>query len=344
MQLSEFTKRVLIVAVVTLGILFTVLFIWNAFRLILLLFAGGLLSIVFYSASRWITRHTSIPQRVVLVMIIMITIAAAIFGSWFYGNLFYAHVNQFITNLTSAVDQLTAENYVARRIYSEIAKWAQEISRTDLLTNLRVFFSSTLGFIVDLFVIFFVGTYVGFEPKIYINGILTLFSNDYQPRIKQVVFNIYKMLKWWLFGRMVSMLLIGILAVFGLWILDVPMPLTLGILTAMLEFIPYLGPILASLPAIIIAFSVTPLTSIYVIILYFIIQHIEGYLVTPLIQEESISMPPALTLAVQIFFGFTTGGIGLLMATPVTAVVIVLIQMLYIEDILDNKVQILGEH
>lgn len=344
MNQIEFSKRVFIGAAITMGVLLAGLFIWFALRMFMVLFAGCLLSVFLYGTSKWIARRILIPQKLVLVLIVIITIVASVLGTWFYGNMFYFHANQFITNLTSAVNQLTAENDLAMRIYSEITKRLQEISSVDVLTNLRAFFTSTLGYLFDLFVIFFVGIYVAFKPQIYINGLLALFSGNYQPRIREAVINVYKMLKWWLLGRLASMLLIGAFTVFGLWMLDVPMAITLGILAALFEFIPYLGPILASIPAIIIAFTISPITSLYVLILYVIIQQIEGYLVTPLIQEGSISMPPALTLAVQIFFGITTGGIGLLMATPLTAVGIVLIQMLYIEDVLHNDVKVLGEH
>jgi predicted PurR-regulated permease PerM len=133
------------------------------------------------------------------------------------------------------------------------------------------------------------------------------------------------------------MLAIGILTWIGLSILGVPLALTLGILTALLTFIPNIGPVLSVIPAALLAFSQDPIKAIYVVLLYIGVQVIESNLITPWIERQTIKLPPALTISMQLILSIFVGGLGLVLATPLVAAGIVLVQMLYIEDILGEN-------
>ena len=344
MDLKEFSKRVLVASGIVLGVVAIGPSIWYILDFILILFAGCLLAVLFRGVSTGIARYAPLSSRIWLFILIFISVTGLIAGTWLYGRMFYAHFNHLTESLTAAANQLTDQYEFARKFFSEISHLVSQQNQIDLLTNIRTFFSSTMGLLVNTFIIYFIGIYIATDPYTYLNGLLKLLPSGYQPRIREIISHIYHMLKWWLFGRAISMIAIGVLTGIGLWLLDIPLALTLAILAALLEFIPYLGPVLSAVPAMIIALTVSPLTSLYVGILYFIIQQIESYILTPLIQEETISMPPAITLTIQILFGILAGGIGLIMATPFAATLIVLIQTLYIQDILHNEIKILGEH
>jgi predicted PurR-regulated permease PerM len=125
--------------------------------------------------------------------------------------------------------------------------------------------------------------------------------------------------------------------------LGVPFAIPLGIITALLNFIPNIGPILASVPAILIAFSSSPTDALYVAILYLAVQNIDGFVTTPLIQERAVSLPPVLVIASQLLLAVIFGFLGLLVAVPLFAVAFVLVKMIYVEDILDRRVEVKGE-
>lgn len=118
----------------------------------------------------------------------------------------------------------------------------------------------------------------------------------------------------------------------------------LGILAGLLDFIPYIGPILAAVPAVLIAFSESPMLALYVALLFIGLQAAEGYLLLPLIERRTVSLPPALTIIMQILLGAFFGLAGVALATPLTAVLAVLITMLYVQDVLGDQVSIPGEH
>ena len=131
-----------------------------------------------------------------------------------------------------------------------------------------------------------------------------------------------------------SLCLVGMLTALGLWILGVPAPLSLGFVAGVLSFIPNFGPLLSLVPAVIVALPNGPQMVLYVILLYAGIQLVESYFITPLIQHRAVRLPPALILLAQILMGVLFGFLGLLLATPLTAVLLVLIKRLYIEDVL----------
>lgn len=123
----------------------------------------------------------------------------------------------------------------------------------------------------------------------------------------------------------------------GLWLLGVPLALSLGFLAGLLELVPYVGPVLAAVPALLLAFVQAPELGLYVLLLYVGVQQLEGDLLTPIIQEVAVDLPPVLTLVATFVMGALFGVLGLLVATPLAALALVLVRMLYLEDVLGEK-------
>ena len=112
------------------------------------------------------------------------------------------------------------------------------------------------------------------------------------------------------------MAVVGLLSGAGLALLGAPSPITLGVLAALLSFVPNVGPILSLVPAALAGLTVGPTTGLYVVVLYLAVQTVESYLVTPLIQQRAVTLPPAIVIVVQLAFGAAFGLLGLLFATP----------------------------
>lgn len=212
-----------------------------------------------------------------------------------------------------------------------------KINTASFLSSVGGFFSTTAGIIANFFITLLLAVYLAAEPRVYTRGFVTLFPKDKRTRVYQVLGQIGETLRWWLIGKIGSMLVIGVLTWIGLSILGVPLALTLGLIAGLLSFIPNFGPILSAIPAILLAFIGSPITALYVIALFIGVQLIESNLVTPWIERQTVELPPALTIASQLILGVLIGGLGLVLATPILAVVMVLVQMLYIEDVLGDK-------
>jgi predicted PurR-regulated permease PerM len=119
-----------------------------------------------------------------------------------------------------------------------------------------------------------------------------------------------------------------------LWTLGVPLALTLGILAGLFNFIPTFGPWIAAIPAVLIAFVQSPQQALYVAVLYVALQSLDGYVFTPLVDRKSVEMPPVLTIAAMLLLGVVFGFLGLLLASPLAATLLILVKMLYIEDVI----------
>jgi predicted PurR-regulated permease PerM len=185
-------------------------------------------------------------------------------------------------------------------------------------------------------VILFVGIYVAAQPTLYHHGLRRLAPIHARRRLDTVLLEVTSVLRWWLVGKLLSMTLVGVLTTAGLWLLEVPLALTFGLLAAALTFIPNFGPILSVVPPAILALAEEPRRALYVGALYLAIQTVESYAITPLIQRRTVSLPPALTITSQIVLGVLVGAIGVAMATPLTAAVMTVVRMLYVEDVLER--------
>jgi len=203
--------------------------------------------------------------------------------------------------------------------------------RKNILNQTANLFSTTFGFLGSIVVFLFIGIFLAYDPHTYQQGFLKLIPSNKRKNTKALFENLTLTLRWWLIGKLISMIIVGILTSFGLWMLDIPLALTLGLLAAILTFIPNIGPIFSAIPAILMALIQSSAIAFYVIILYIIIQTIESYLITPIIQKKMISLPPVLIIITQLLMALFTGILGLALATPLLAVLSVLIKMLYID-------------
>lgn len=182
--------------------------------------------------------------------------------------------------------------------------------KADVLARVTGVFSTTFGAIANFFIIIFIGLYVAAEPRLYSDGLIRLVPLNRRQRAREVLDEVGSTLRWWLIGKVASMIVVGVSTVVGLWLLDIPLALTLGLLAALLTFIPNVGPILSVVPAMLLALMQSPMQALYVALLYLGIQTVESYFLTPLMQKRTVSLPPALTIFTQVLFGVMVGSLG----------------------------------
>lgn len=140
------------------------------------------------------------------------------------------------------------------------------------------------------------------------------------------------------------MMVVGTLTTLAMRILGIPMALSLGVIAGLFSFVPYIGPVLSALPAILIAALQGSSQMLYVTLAYLIVQLLESYVITPLIHQRTVSLPPAVLLTLQLVIGVLLGPIGVVIATPLGVVVIVTVQVLYVQGVLGDSIHILGQH
>ena len=158
-----------------------------------------------------------------------------------------------------------------------------------------------------------------------------------EENMREVLAKLSDTLWWWLIGRLIAMTFIGVATGVGLTLLGVPLAFILGLLAALLSFVPNLGPILSALPAILLGFVQSPQTALWVAALYAGVQVVESYVLDPIIDRKTVYLPPAFTISAQLLMGLFAGLLGVTLATPLAAALVVIVTMLYVQDVLGRS-------
>lgn len=194
-----------------------------------------------------------------------------------------------------------------------------------------------LGILGTTIVVIVIGVFMAADPRLYVVGFLKLVPLHSRPRAGEVLSLIGYVLRWWLLGQLVSMMVLGVFTALGLYAVGIDLWLGLAAMTAMLTFVPFLGPIIAGIIVVSIAFAVDVETGIIVFVFFLALQNLEGYILTPMVQKRAALMPPALLISMQVLFGALFGAPGLILAAPLTAAVLVAVNLLYVEDVLGDR-------
>ena len=205
------------------------------------------------------------------------------------------------------------------------------------------FFSSTLSVLAGLIVIMFVAIFVAVDPGLYHRGLMHLFPHRTRAKAGEVMSATATTLRRWLVMQAISMLVIGGVTTVVLMLLDVRAAVALGIIAGILEFVPYAGPILSAAPAVAMALVDSPEKALWVVAAYTAIQQLEGAVLQPLLMKEGLELPPVLTILGQALFSLVFGFLGLLVAVPVLATVLVPVRLLYVRDVVGDEVTIPGQ-
>lgn len=203
--------------------------------------------------------------------------------------------------------------------------------------------AAIVDMLATLALVIFVGVFFAINPDLYKNGILLLFTKQRTGRVEEALDASGNALWHWLMGQLVSMAFVGITVAIGLSIVGVPLALILGLIAGLFDFVPYLGPLAALVPGLLLAMAEGPDVALWAGLVYLIAQQLEGYVVTPLIQRRKVSMPPSLTILAVVSFGLVFGVPGIVLATPLAVVTMVLVGMLYVEDVLGKDIAIPGQ-
>ncbi len=310
---------------------------WYTIDVLLLTFAAILLAIFLRTLHNLVRKVVYLPDSLSISLVLGIIITIFTIMTIFMTPIISEQTQNLSNDLPIAWDKLskalsstlnldfTSSFYHKMNVQNLLPQGKNFIIQA---TNL---FSTTFGIIGSIMVVIIMGIFLAYNPDAYIEGFISLIPPNKQKKAVNVIDSIGDILQGWIIGKIFSMIIVGIFTALGLWFLNIPMALTLGLLAAILTFIPNIGPIISAIPAILVAFIQSPISGIYVIVLYILIQTLESYIITPLIQEKVIALPPALVIFSQLIMGLLTGILGLSLATPLLATISVIVKKLYIQ-------------
>lgn len=319
-ELKVYTWKVLI-AVGVFGLVFLV---WRVADALLLVFAGVLFAILLQRVASLLSRHTPLSQGWALAVVLLLLTAMLVGGGYLLGQSVLSQFDQLRQQISGAVTQLPPT------IRDQISEQGADAS--SWISRLRTVASSVIFFLGDAVIVVFTAIYLAASPAVYRRGVVLLVPPRGHERAREVLDVMGDSLWKWLIGQIAAMAIVGALTTVGLLLLGIPSAVALGFLAGLLEFVPLLGPVLAAVPGILIAFSQSPQDALWVALLYLAIQQVEGNLITPLMQKRVVDLPPVITIGAIAAGGLLFGILGMFLATPLAIVALVLVNMLYIED------------
>lgn len=344
LKLPAFTARLLVVILV--GAI--ALAAWAVRDAILLVFAAVLLAIALHGIADALTKSTPLPRPGALALAAMLLIGSVAGILWVFGAQLANELSGVIERLPGAwqrAKETLESNPAGSAFVAEIEAIAAGDSGGSLrgmLTNAGGYalpFAS--GFTSVLLVIFAAG-FLTTSAESNRRGVLLLLPKGYDEKVRIALDASGRALKKWLLGITIDMVVMTILMGVALWLLGVPAFVGLALIAGLSQFVPTIGPLLSSIPGILLAFTVSPMTALWTAIAYFAVSQIESNLIYPLIQKKTTSISPALNLFAIVAFGMLLGPLGLLLATPILVVVSVFVIQLYVQDTLGKPAAVPG--
>ncbi len=343
---SRYVRRVLIAVGIALAFVVALYFLQHVARVLLLIFAGVLLSIFLSGLAMFVHHRTPLPRGVALALVVVVLVALAGLVGWLAGPRLADQATQLSERIPEAVDRLrsTLRSYGWGEVVLRQTPSAENFvsGGSDIVGSITGIFSTFLSGLTNFVIIVIIGLYLAANPMLYVNGAAHLVPMSKRERARELLQALGRGLRWWIIGRIASMVVVGLLTAIGLLIAGVPLAFTLGFIAAVFSFVPYIGPIASAVPAMLVALAEGPQLVLYVVLVYFGVQLLESYLITPLIQKRAVELPPALLITAQVLVGVLAGILGVIVATPLTVAVIIIVQMLYVEDILGDNVKVMG--
>ena len=323
-----------------------ILLLWKIRQVLLLVFAA----VVFATAiNRLVRRIQKLPvpiPRGLAVAIALLTILGVLVAAvWFIAP--------------AIIDQIPASTFFSEQGIGQIQRWYRQLrgmvpgnslegtKLEDLLPRLTQLspnlasravslFASSLDFLVNLLLVVVLVTMMLANPQSYRRLVILSFPRFYRRRADEVLTLCEESLSGWSIGILFNMTVITIFSGIGLSLIGVPLPMVNAIIAGLLTFIPNLGPVISVIPPVLMGLAIAPWMAAAVIILYIVIQQLEGLVLTPLVMKQQVSLLPAVTLIAQVIAALFFGILGLFLALPLVVVIQIWAKELLVKDILDR--------
>jgi predicted PurR-regulated permease PerM len=315
--------------------------IWLLFSVILIAVGAILIAILLTLGAQPLTRRVKFPRGIALVISGLIIVSIVGSAGYLFGTRAAAQLQEVLQLANQAVDDIRAGlqgSDFGKLILSHMQ--GNNFSLTNVVTGV---FSFSFSFLSALVIAVFGGIFLAAQVELYRDGLIQLLPHRLRANGAETLEDISNALRLWVSGQMIGMVLIGLLSTLATWLVGLPSPFALGLIAGLFEFIPYVGPILGAIPAVLVSATKGLETVLWVIAAYALIQQMEGHLIAPLISREMVYIPPLVLilgiLAITTLFGLQ----AVILAAPITVILFVAVKKIYVRDSLGDVTSIPGE-
>jgi predicted PurR-regulated permease PerM len=330
---DSFERRVFRATVTVLATVAAAYILWLLVDVLLLLFACSLVSLIFLTITNAIRRATRLPFGAALALSVLGLLAFLTAAFAFFGATLQGEFAELAARLPAAWAEVQGR-LRGSTLGASILERAQEFAPTGqtVVNAATTALAAVGGALSGLALVLVGGLYLAAQPTLYAGGLLRLVPIASRGRVADTLDAVTVSLRNWLKGQALGMLFVGVATGLGLWLAGVPAAWAIGLVAGLAEFVPYLGILVAGIPAVVLGFGQGTDTGLWTIAVLIAVQQLQGNLVMPLLQNRMVDLPPAITIFGIIAAGILFGIAGVLLATPLTIVVLVLVRRLYLHE------------
>jgi predicted PurR-regulated permease PerM len=330
LPIGAFVGRLLIILVI--GAIAAAL--WRLSDILVLLFGAILLAIGLHAATRAVARLTGMRQALALATVVFTLLVALGAAFWVFGTMAARQLDDVI-QIAPAGFRLFMDRIAGDPIGRQLLDQVRGLNVADATGWATSVVSATAGTVARglgyTVIGLFVAIYIAAQPLRYRRLCLRLVPPSHRTTLDHLFDVAGETLRRWFIGQLVVMATIGLLTGVGLWLLGIEAAFALGLMGGLLCFVPFVGAILAAVPATLVALTQGPLYAASVIAMYAGVHFIEGNFITPLVQAEATALPPVLAILSTLAFSLLFGPAGVLLAAPLTLFFIVTVEILYVQ-------------
>ncbi len=335
---AEFVRKTLIV----LGLVVFVLLLWKLADVLLLAFGAILVALILHALAELLARYARVPERWSLTVATLIIFVLFVGLIALFGTQMRSQFSNVVERLPSVIDNFT-KNLGFGTVSDDINEMLDNLPSGGLASRIAGIGGAVMSGLADFFLVVIAGIYIAASPRLYKQGLVKLFPIRHHERVESSLDASGQALRLWLVSQLIAMSCVAVLSTLAFWLIGLPSPYALGLIAGLADFIPFLGPILGALPAVLFAFSISGETALWTIVAVIIIQQLEGNVIFPLVARSVVSIPPALALFAILVASILFGPLGLVFGFPLAVVTYVLVKKLYVRETLGEETSVPGE-
>jgi len=321
---------------------------WRLRDVVLLVFASVVAAVILDGGVRLIRRVAPVPRGGALVLVGVLF--GLLFGvpTWLIGEEIRNQVGSVVTQLPEAIRAL--EGMLGVKLLPQpsgeaMGEQLADVSRTiQDLTGSVASLGGTVAEALAATVVVVVGAFfLAGDPGLYRGGVVLLFPRERHAQVRDAVAAAGDALRLWLGAQLVSMAIVGVVVGLGAWWIGLPAPLAIGLFAALAEFVPTIGAFVGAVPGLLLALSLGQEALLLTVLMFVVVQQVESNLVAPILQRKMAKIPPALLMFSLLAAGSLFGLPGIVVAAPLTVVLLVMVKKLYVRQVLGAETEVPGE-
>ena len=319
--------------------------VWQTVSSLLIVFAGVLFAAVLDAAARALARILPLGRAWRLTLVLVLLAALSAFAFAWGARKLPEQTRVLLSVMDRQIDVL--QGYLTSYGIDLLGpEWGRDFAQWlfadqgRFVSHAQAVLGGATSVLAGALVIVFLGILIAFDPVSHRESFVLLVKPSHRARTRAVMDEMGHVLRLWLVGQWVRIVLMTLCVWLALYLIGLPGPFVLGLQAGISNLVPYLGPILAAAPIALVAMPIGPSELIWAVAVYTIIQSVEGYIIGPLIQRQAVEIPAAWTLVAIVLLGALFGVLGIALAMPLVAVTRVAIIRFYVEDYLgDGRAQ-----